>query len=243
MLERLRNLFTAKPPTIPPEYEVLAELGRGTSGVVYKARDIALNRVVALKLPPLAPASNMPERLARARREAEVLAQLTCDPRSAFPMLHEVGEYQGQPYFVREFVEGSTFEQLVNARALPFPESVAVLAEVARAVQQMHNLGIAHRNLHPSNILVAASGAAKLIGFGNVGLLAGSDMLPSEALGVPPEVDVQALMDILGWLSAAFGQPAPPTRSVGGPTAFAEALDGYYKEQLVLAEKAWKKNN
>src|SRR5262245_62426151 len=99
-------------------YEILKELGRGTTGVVFKARQCALNRIVALKLPFLDPSSNVPERIARFMHEAEILASLTRDSDPDFPTLHEVGEYQRLPYLVREFVEGSTLEQLVTARML-----------------------------------------------------------------------------------------------------------------------------
>jgi serine/threonine protein kinase len=194
---------------------------------VYKARQSVLNRIVALKMPLLDRASNVPERLARFRREAEVLACLNHDPDPDFPTLYDVGEYQGHPYIVREFVEGSTLEQLVTARTLSIREGVGVLAAVARAVQRVHGRGIAHRNLHPSNILIAAGGSPKLISFGRVGLLAGSGLLPSGASSVPAESDVRALKEILGWLGAALGQPVPPPASVESLTAFAEALESY----------------
>ncbi len=216
-------------PADSPRYEIIAELGRGASGFVYKMWHSDLNRVVALKM--FDSASNTPEGPARLRREAEALARLTNDADPNFPTLYEIGDYQGHPFLVREFVEGSTFEQLVTAKALSLREAVSVLAAVARAVQRVHGRGFAHRNLQPSNILVAAGGTPKLIGFGRVGLLAGSSMLPPGASGVPAGIDVQALKEMLSWLGAAFGQAPPPTASVGDPTVFAEALDRFLQQR------------
>ena len=100
-----------------PEFEILAELGRGTTGVVYKARQNTVNQVVALKLPRVESPSETPIRRDRFLREAQVLAHLTGDPDSDIPTLYAFGMHDEQPYFVREFVEGRTLEQLVTAGA------------------------------------------------------------------------------------------------------------------------------
>jgi serine/threonine protein kinase len=163
-------------------------------------------------------------------RSPWALGSLTRDPDPHFPTLYEVGENQGQLYLVREFVEGATLEQFVTARVLGVREGIGALAAVARAVQRVHGRGLAHRNLHPANILIAARGAPKLIGFGRVGMLARPGLMPPGVAGVPAESDVQALKEILGWLGAALGQPIPLPGSVDSPAAFAEALDSYLQE-------------
>jgi eukaryotic-like serine/threonine-protein kinase len=210
---------------------MLAELGRGTTGVVYKARCRALNRVVALKMPLLGSPAQATVRCIRFRREAQALARLTWDPDPDFPTLHEVGEHGSQPYLVREFVEGSTLEELVAAGALKLRQGIGILAAVAGAVQRVHDRGIAHRNLHAANVLVGRDGAPKLIGFGHVELLEGSDMLPPGGSGVPADLDVQDLQELLGWLAEALGEPLPQRLeairqddSVDSAASFAEAL-------------------
>jgi serine/threonine protein kinase len=218
-------------------YEVLAELGRGTTGVVYRARHrfVKPNRVVALKVPLLGSVTDTTLRLACHRREWQALARLTREPDPAFPTLYDVGsEGLGQPsYYAREFVDGSTLEQLATAGTLAFRGGVGILAAVAGAVQRVHGRGIAHRNLRPSNVLVSRDGTPKLIGFGLVWVLPGSDRLPPGISGAA-EVDIRALQEMLGWLGAVLGQPLPPCLgairqpgSVRNPAAFAEALGSF----------------
>jgi eukaryotic-like serine/threonine-protein kinase len=219
------------PPNLPG-YEILAELGRGTTGVVFKAQHTTLNRLVALKVPVLGSRSEASLRVSRFHREAVVLASLSGQSNPHMAQLYEVGEYQEQPYYVREFVEGSTLERLAMAGMLTMRDGVKVLAEIGRAVARLHEHGIAHRNLDPSNVLVVPGAMPKLIGFGVVGFLAESNTLPLGAVGVSADVDVRALQQLLCWLSAALDQPLPASLevirrsgSVRSPAAFAEALE------------------
>ena len=221
-------------PNLSPHYEVLAELGRGTTGVVYKALCVPLKRIVALKTPLLDSPPERTARLTRLLREARVLAALTGNPDPHFPTLHAVVECQGQPYLSREFMEGCTLEQMAAVRALGLREGVAVLAAVGRAVHRVHHRGLAHRNLHPSNVLIGPGNAPKLIGFGLVGLLDGSALLPPGRPGASPEVDVRALQGMLDWLCSALGVTLPASLqtvrqpgSVISPGAFAEALESW----------------
>jgi serine/threonine-protein kinase len=174
---------------------------------------------------------------ARFFREARVLGYLTGFPDSSFPKLYRVGQSQGQLYLVREFVEGGTLEQLATTRALTLPEGLGVLRAVADAAQRVHGRGLAHRNLHPANVLVTPGHATKLIGFGFVGFLSGSDSVPAGAAGTPAEVDVRALLQLLGWLGASLGQPLPARLealrrpgSVESPGEFAGALGSWLRE-------------
>jgi serine/threonine protein kinase len=207
------------------EYEVLAVLGRGTTGVICQARHSMLSHcIVVLKMPLLDSSTEAPLRITRFRREAEALANLTYQPDPDFPTLYEVGECRGQPYLTREFVDGRTLEELGTSRALGLREALAILAAVAEAVEKVHGRGLAHRNLHPSNVLVVEAGRPKLIGFGRVGILAGSELLPPGATGVSPEVDVRALREMLSWLGGVLCQPIPPgLEAIQQPDAVASA--------------------
>jgi serine/threonine protein kinase len=100
-------------------------------------------------------------------------------------------------------------EQLAEEGALSVVAALSVLADVAAVVERVHRRGFAHRNLQPSNILVADGGPAKLVGFGLVGFLAGSELVPAGRTGVPAEVDIRALQGTLGWLCGALRQAAP----------------------------------
>ncbi len=132
------------------DFELLSELGRGGMGVVYQARQISLNRVVALKmiLPGrLASASD----LARFRAEAEAAAKLKHPHLVA---VHEIGELDGQPYFSMPLIEGTTLAKRLADGPLPPREGAALLVPVCRAVAEAHRHGVLHRDLKPSNILI-----------------------------------------------------------------------------------------
>ncbi len=136
-----------------------------------------------------------------------MVASLTAGQDPNIPPVHAVMEHQGRPFYIREFVEGGTLEERVAAGSISPREGTRVLVAIAGAVARVHGRGVAHRNLHPANILVAADGVAKLIGFGRVGWLSGSGMLPPGTQGVAAEVDVLALQGMLDWLFSALGNP------------------------------------
>jgi serine/threonine-protein kinase len=225
-----------QPPETFANYAVLTELGRGTTGVVYEARDTALNRLVALKVLVLASESERPVKSTRFMRECQVLAWLTAKLGVNIPTLHGLGVDRDRPFCVRELVQGSTLEQAVARGTIDLRAGLGVLAKVAGLIQWVHDRRFVHRNLSAENVLIDREGTPKLIGFGRVGLLAGSDWLPPGAAGVSPEIDVWALQKMLGWLCAALGQPIPPALeqvrqpgSVASPGAFAEAVSGYLR--------------
>jgi WD40 repeat protein/predicted Ser/Thr protein kinase len=193
-----------------PGYEVLGVLGRGGMGIVYKARQDGLNRLVALKM--IQPAGTGPDDLARFRREAEAAAQLQ---HPNIVQVHAVGQCQGRPYFSLEYVEGGSLAQKAAGGPLP-PEQAARLVEtVARAAHAAHQRGIVHRDLKPANILLTADGVPKIADFGlakrldvpadqtQPGLILGtpSYMAPEQAQGhshdLGPAADVYALGTIL----------------------------------------------
>jgi tetratricopeptide (TPR) repeat protein len=197
-------------PTVPG-YEVLAELGRGGMGVVYKARHLALNRVVALKM-VLAGGHAGPQELARFRTEAEAVARLQ---HPHIVQIYEVGEQNGLPYFSLEFCPGGSLAGQLGGKPLPPARAAALVETLARAMHAAHQAGVVHRDLKPANVLLAADGTPKVTDFGLAkkldesagptvsGAIMGtpSYMAPEQAGGrrqqIGPATDVYALGAIL----------------------------------------------
>ena len=146
-------------PTTVCGYQILAELGRGATGIVYQARHpvVRPDRLVALKMPSLGSAMEAAGRLASFHNEWNALRILTWTPDPVIPTLLNVGsDLAGRNHhYVRDFVDGSTLEQLVANRALGLREAIHILSVIASAVQRMHGLKIAHRNLRPDRIFCA----------------------------------------------------------------------------------------
>jgi eukaryotic-like serine/threonine-protein kinase len=170
----------------PPGYEVLEELGRGGGGVVYRARHLALNRVVALKMLLGAELSD-PCRLARFRVEAEAVAAVR---HPNVVQVYEVGEHEGRPFMALEYLPGGTLSGRVGrGRRLPPRAAADLVARLAEAVQAAHDQGIIHRDLKPSNVLFAGpdgqAAEPKLTDFGLAKRHA-SDLTRTEAvMGTP----------------------------------------------------------
>jgi WD40 repeat protein/serine/threonine protein kinase len=139
----------AKFPTLA-NYEILAELGRGGMGVVYKARQISLNRLVALKM-ILAGSHAATKDLARFRQEAEAVARLR---HPNIIQIYDIGEAEGRPFFALEFVEGDSLAHLLRGTPQPSTPAARLTETLARAVQYAHQQGIIHRDLKPANILL-----------------------------------------------------------------------------------------
>jgi serine/threonine-protein kinase len=142
----------AEPEGLPqiPGYELLGLLGRGGMGVVYKARQVRLKRLVALKMILAGPHAE-PEQTARFRAEAEAVAQLQ---HPHIVQIYEVGEHGGLPYFSLEFVDGGSLDKHLAGAPRP-PRPAAQLVEtLARAMHCAHERGIVHRDLKPANILL-----------------------------------------------------------------------------------------
>jgi tetratricopeptide (TPR) repeat protein len=135
-----------------PGYEVLAEVGRGGMGVVYKARHLALNRVVALKM-ILAGGHAGAADLARFRAEAQASARLL---HPGIVQVFEVGEHEGRPFLSLEFCGGGTMAERLAGVPLPAAEAAALAEKLAQAVEAAHLVGVVHRDLKPANVLLSA---------------------------------------------------------------------------------------
>jgi WD40 repeat protein/tetratricopeptide (TPR) repeat protein len=196
---------------VVPGYEILAELGRGGMGVVYRARHLKLNRVVALKM-VLAGGHAGPDDLARFLAEAEAVAALQ---HPHIVQLYDFGQHDGLPFFTLEFVPGGSLADKLNGAPLPPKEAARLVEQLAHGVHYAHGKGIVHRDLKPANVLLAEDGTPKVTDFGlakrvevgsgltATGAILGtpSYMTPEQAGGqgkrVGPAADVYALGAVL----------------------------------------------
>jgi predicted ATPase len=144
-----------------PGYEVTARLGSGGMGVVYKARDRRLGRVVALKFLPAEYARD-PERMALFHREARTASALN-HPHVC--TVHDLGEHEGRPFIVMEFVDGRTLRDLFGARH-PLGEVARLVGQAARALAVAHAAGVVHRDIKPENLMARPDGYLKVLDFG-----------------------------------------------------------------------------
>jgi tetratricopeptide (TPR) repeat protein len=200
-------------------YEILGELGRGGMGVVYKARQLSLRRVVALKM-ILAGAHADSEELARFRSEAVVVARLQ---HPNIVQIHEIGEQDGRSYIALEFVEGGSLARKLAGKPLDGMQAAALVEVLARAMHYGHQRGVVHRDLKPANVLLTPEGTPKITDFGlakhlesdsvrtRTGAILGTPnyMAPEQAAGrtreIGPAVDIYALGAIL--YEMMTGQP------------------------------------
>ena len=165
------------------DYELLEEVGRGGQGVVFRARQKSLNRIVALKVIGLGQWATKAH-LKRFRLEAEAAASL--DHACIVP-IYEVGERDGQCYFSMKFVEGGQLDEVVKDAPMSIRQAVELIAKVARTVHYAHEHGILHRDIKPGNILLDAKGEPHLTDFGLARLVESESTVTRtlEVLGTP----------------------------------------------------------
>jgi serine/threonine protein kinase len=143
-------------------YEVIALLGAGGMGEVYRARDVKLSRDVAIKI-LLGPVAADPERLSRFQREARTLASLS---HPNIGGIHGLIEENGVTALVLELVEGPTLADRIARGAIPLDEALQVARQIADALEAAHEQGIVHRDLKPANVKIKADGSVKVLDFG-----------------------------------------------------------------------------
>ena len=221
------------------DYELLEVIARGGMGVVYKARQVSLNRTVALKM-ILAGQLASEADVQRFHTEAEAAANLQ---HPNIVAIHEVGEHEGQHYFSMDYVEGKSLAEMVREHPLPAKQAAAYLKTIAEAIHYAHQEGVLHRDLKPSNILIDGADHARITDFGLAkraadergltltGQLLGtpSYMPPEQAEGKRGEVGPHSDVYSLGAVLYELLTGRPPFRA---ETAFATVA------QVLRAEPA-----
>ena len=158
--------FDGREGSVLGDYQIVSQLARGTSGVVYEAREQALNRTVALKILAPGPAGD-PGYGERLVERARVLARLD---HPNIVTVHAVGHCEDLHFVAMEYVSGRPLAHLIQERgALAIQEAVSIARSVAGALAEAHDQGLLHRDINPANILLDSRGHAKLIGFELVG--------------------------------------------------------------------------
>src|SRR5262245_42280374 len=148
--------------TLLGSYEIIALLGKGGMGEVYRARDTKLKREVAIKLLP-DEFSRDSDRISRFQREAEVLASLNHPHIAA---IHDLAESGQSRFLVLELVEGETLADRIAGGPIPVEEALPIAKQIAEALEAAHEKGIVHRDLKPSNIKITPEGRVKVLDFG-----------------------------------------------------------------------------
>src|SRR5437867_9059253 len=187
------------------DYELLEEIGRGAQGVVFRARQKSLNRIVALKVISLGQWASKAH-LKRFRREAEAAASL--DHPSIVP-IYEVGERDGSCYFSMKFVEGGQLDEVSRRTPMSIRHAAELIAKVARTVHYAHEHGILHRDIKPGNILLDGKGEPHLTDFGLARL-------------VETESTMTRTLDVLGTPSYMA-----PEQAMGNNAAVSSVTDIY----------------
>src|SRR5438132_5541473 len=187
------------------DYELLEQIGRGGQGVVFRARQKSLNRIVALKVIGLGHWATEAH-LKRFRLEAEAAASLE---HPGIVPIHEVGERDGSCYFSMKFVEGGQLDEVAKRQPIPIRQAVELIAKVARTVHYAHEHGILHRDIKPGNILLDQKGGPHLTDFGLARL-------------VESESTVTRTLEVMGTPSYMA-----PEQAVGNNAAVSSATDVY----------------
>src|ERR1700738_2760618 len=153
----------ARPVNKLGKYELIQELGRGAMGIVYRARDPIINRLVALKTITKGVAED-PSMLQRFYREAQAAGGLQ---HPNIVTIYEMGEENGVPFIAMEYLEGESLDAVLGKKAqMPLAQKLGYVVQVCRALSYAHQHGIVHRDIKPANIVVTRGGVVKVVDFG-----------------------------------------------------------------------------
>ena len=176
-----------QPGQMITHHRLVEKIGEGGMGVVYKALDTKLNRHVAIKFLPVELTADS-ERRMRFEREAQAAAALS---HPGIAVIHEVGEHEGTPFIVMEYLEGRSLRQAVEGRPLSTKEWIRLARPISEALAHAHQRGIVHRDLKPDNVLVTHDGQVKILDFGL------AKLLEPESLPEGADPDVHTRMDTI----------------------------------------------
>ena len=187
-------------------YEILAPLGAGGMGEVYRARDGKLGREVAIKVLPAALAADA-ERLARFEKEARTASGLN---HPNIVTIYDIGSADGVSYIAMELVEGKTLRELLVPGALPLKKLLPLSAQVASGLSRAHAAGIVHRDLKPENLMVTRDGLVKILDFGLAKLVSsGSDSDGTNLPTVTRGTEAGTVMGTVGYMSPEQASAEP----------------------------------
>src|SRR5277367_3424993 len=186
-------------------YEILGLLGAGGMGEVYRARDPALKREIAIKVLPSF-VSRDPDRLQRFEQEAQAAAALDHPNILA---VHQFGSFEGAPYLVSELLVGSTLRETLDHGPLPVRKTIDYGVQIAHGLAAAHEKGIVHRDLKPENLFVTKEGRVKILDFGLAKLVQRQPELDAPAPTLTVGTDPGLVMGTAGYMSPeqVRGQP------------------------------------
>jgi Tol biopolymer transport system component len=174
------------PGTLVGRYRILSSVGSGAMGEVYRAEDTSLGRIVALKTLP-GDLVGTPDRRARFENEGRIMASLS---HPNLVQVFDVGEHEGVPYLVQEFVEGETLEDVLLSGPVAAPKAARWIAQAAEGLVSAHEAGILHRDIKPSNLMVGRDGRIRVLDFG----LAKAQSVPEDRRRSQPSLTTDGLV-------------------------------------------------
>ena len=191
-------------------YEIIAPLGAGGMGEVYRARDARLGRDVAIKVLPVSFSSD-PDRLRRFEQEARAAGALN---HANILAIYDIGTHEGSPFLVTELLDGETLRERLQSGPLPLRKALEVAVQVARGISAAHEKGIVHRDLKPANLFLTTDGRVKILDFGLAKLKQPEDTGAAETQARTKTVDAETepgmVLGTVGYMSPeqVRGKPA-----------------------------------